>query len=774
MEEREAKEDTFMTSYDYIGKRLRKKDAREKITGRAIYGQDLVLPRMLHGKILYSMYPHARILSIDTSKAKQVPGVRVVLTGEDIPDTRIGFIKDNRPIKKGVVRWTGDEVAAVAAESEEAAEEAIELIEVEYEELPAVFTPEEALSPDAPILHEGLKSNRIDEICRTYEKGDIKKGFAESDIIVEETYHLPHISHCTMGTYFCAAHFDASGRLTVWSPTQVPFILQREIASAMRMSGSNVRILQPTIGGAFGKALDIYPFETICVLLAQKARRPVKIVFTREEEFSVACKRQAARITLKQGATKDGKLMARKVDIVMNAGAYVSWGPLSSWTMVQTFGSFYEVPHIHFLCEPVYTNMPICGAMRGYGNPQAHFALESQMDMLAEELGMDAIEFRKINANEAFKTTEQGIGITSCGYIECLDAASEGIGWKEKRGKSHSPTSGKVRGIGLAGMWHVGGGSRIYHSDGCGAIVRIDDFGNVILSTGSSEIGQGSDVSQCQIVAEVLGVPYDRVTLVNNDTDVTPWDVGSHASRTTFIGGKAAIFAARDARSQLLKAAGELLEISPEDLEIQEGIIYPKGSPSQGIPYEKVVRRKHFQSGGDLINGKGFYDPPTTLLSREDSKGNVSAAYTFAGQAVEVEVDMETGQVQVINASVAHDIGKIINPMGLEGQIEGGVVMGLGYALYEENEIEDGRVINPNYADYHLPTSLDSPPVQLRMVETDDPEGPFGAKGIGECPAIALAPAIANAIYDAIGVRVYSLPITPEKVYREILKKNRA
>jgi xanthine dehydrogenase molybdenum-binding subunit len=375
MRGREAKEDTFMTSYDYIGKRLRKKDAREKITGRAIYGQDL-----------YSMYPHARILSIDTSKAKRVPGVRVVLTGEDIPDTRIGFIKDNYPIKKGVVRWTGDEVAAVAAESEEAAEEAIELIEVEYEEL----------SPDAPILHEGLKSNRIDEICRTYEKGDIKKGFAESDIIVEETYHLPHISHCTMGTYFCAAHFDASGRLTVWSPTQVPFILQREIASAMRMSGSNVRILQPTIGGAFGKALDIYPFETICVLLAQKARRPVKIVFTREEEFSVACKRQAARITLKQGATKDGKLMARKVDIVMNAGAYVSWGPLSSWTMVQTFGSFYEVPHIHFLCEPVYTNMPICGAMRGYGNPQAHFALESQMDTLAEELGMDAIEFRKI------------------------------------------------------------------------------------------------------------------------------------------------------------------------------------------------------------------------------------------------------------------------------------------------------------------------------------------------------------------------------------------
>jgi xanthine dehydrogenase molybdenum-binding subunit len=760
-----------MTSLNYIGKRLRKKDGREKVTGRAIYGQDLVLPRMLCGKILYSMYPHAKIRSIDTSKAKRVPGVRVILTGNDIPDIRIGFIKDNMPIKKEIVRWAGDEIAAVAAESEEAAEEALALIEVDYEELPAVFTPEEALAEGAPILHEGRKSNRIDEICRTYRKGDIEEGFAKSDIVLEETYHLQHMQHCTMGTYFCAASFDASGRLNVWSPTQVPFILQRDIASAMGINGRDIRILQPTIGGAFGKALDMYAFEVVTVLLAQKAGRPVKIVFTREEEFSIACKRQAAQITLKHGVTKDGKLMARKVDILMNAGAYVSWGPLSSWTMVQTFGSFYEVPHIDFLCTPVYTNMPICGSMRGYGNPQAHFALESQMDMLAEELGMDAVEFRKINANEPYKTTEQGIGITSCGYIECLDAASEGIGWKEKRGKQASAAPHKVRGIGLAGMWHVGGGSRIYRSDGCGAIVKIDDFGNVFLLTGASEIGQGSDTSLCQIVADVLGVPYDRISLVNNDTDVTPWDVGCHASRTTFIGGKAALFAARDARNQLLEAAGEIFEILPADLDIYDGVIFPKDAPSKGMPFEKVVRRKHFQSGGDLIIGKGFYDPPTTLLSPEDSHGNVSAAYTFAGQAVEIEVDTETGQVEVLNASVAHDIGKIINPVGLEGQIEGGAVMGLGYALFEESEIEEGRVINPTFADYHLPTSLDAPPLQIKMVETDDPEGPFGAKGIGECASIALAPAIANAIYDAVGVRVYSLPMTPEKVYQAIIKK---
>jgi xanthine dehydrogenase molybdenum-binding subunit len=762
-----------MTSLNSIGKRLRKKDGREKVTGRAIYGQDLVLPRMLCGKILYSQYPHAKIHSVDTSKAKRVPGVRVILTGDDIPDIRIGFIKDNMPINKGIVRWAGDEIAAVAAESEEAAEEALGLIEVDYEELPAVFTPEEALAEGAPILHQGRQSNRIDEICRTYRQGDIEEGFAKSDIVLEETYHLQHMQHCTMGTYFCAASFDASGRLTVWSPTQVPFILQRDIADAMGINGRDIRILQPTIGGAFGKALDMYSFEVITVLLAQKAGRPVKIVFTREEEFSVACKRQAARITLAHGVTKDGKLMARKVDILMNAGAYVSWGPLSSWTMVQTFGSFYEVPHIDFLCTPVYTNMPICGSMRGYGNPQAHFALESQMDMLAEELGMDAVEFRKINANEPYKTTEQGIGITSCGYIECLDAAAEGIGWKEKRGKQASPEPNKVRGIGLAGMWHVGGGSRIYRSDGCGAIVKIDDFGNVFLLTGASEIGQGSDTSLCQIVADTLGVPYDRISLVNNDTDITPWDVGCHASRTTFIGGNAALIAARDARNQLLEAASEVFEVSPGDLDIYDGVIFPKDAPSKGMPFEKVIRRKHFQSGGDLIIGKGFYDPPTTLLSPKDSHGNVSAAYTFAGQAVEVEVDTETGQVEVINASVAHDIGKIINPVGLEGQIEGGVVMGLGYALFEESEIEEGRVINPTFADYHLSTSLDAPPLQIKMVETDDPEGPFGAKGIGECASIALAPAIANAVYDAVGVRLYSLPMTPQKVYQAIIKKKK-
>jgi len=762
-----------MTSLNSIGKRLRKKDGREKVTGRAIYGQDLVLPRMLCGKILYSQYPHAKIHSVDTSKAKRVPGVRVILTGDDIPDIRIGFIKDNMPINKGIVRWAGDEIAAVAAESEEAAEEALGLIEVDYEELPAVFTPEEALAEGAPILHQGRKSNRIDEICRTYRQGDIEEGLAKSDIVLEETYHLQHMQHCTMGTYFCAASFDASGRLTVWSPTQVPFILQRDIADAMGINGRDIRILQPTIGGAFGKALDMYSFEVITVLLAQKAGRPVKIVFTREEEFSVACKRQAARITLTHGVTKDGKLMARKVDILMNAGAYVSWGPLSSWTMVQTFGSFYEVPHIDFLCTPVYTNMPICGSMRGYGNPQAHFALESQMDMLAEELGMDAVEFRKINANEPYKTTEQGIGITSCGYIECLDAAAEGIGWKQKRGKQASPVPNKVRGIGLAGMWHVGGGSRIYRSDGCGAIVKIDDFGNVFLLTGASEIGQGSDTSLCQIVADTLGVPYDRISLVNNDTDITPWDVGCHASRTTFIGGNAALIAARDARNQLLEAASEVFEISPGDLDIYDGVIFPKDAPSKGMPFEKVIRRKHFQSGGDLIIGKGFYDPPTTLLSPNDSHGNVSAAYTFAGQAVEVEVDTETGQVAVINASVAHDIGKIINPVGLEGQIEGGVVMGLGYALFEESEIEEGRVINPTFADYHLSTSLDAPPLQIKMVETDDPEGPFGAKGIGECASIALAPAIANAVYDAVGVRLYSLPMTPQKVYQAIIKKKK-
>ncbi|MBM3303421.1 MAG: molybdopterin-dependent oxidoreductase, partial [Deltaproteobacteria bacterium] len=334
--------------------------------------------------------------------------------------------------------------------------------------------------------------------------------------------------------------------------------------------------------------------------------------------------------------------------------------------------------------------------------PQAHFALESQMDCLAEALNMDPTEFRKLNGNDPFVTTPQRITITSCGFNECLDGAVEKIGWKEKRGKRISPAPNKVRGVGLAGMWHVGGGSRIYNSDGAGAIVKIDDFGCVTLFTGASELGQGSDTGLAIIVSEVLGVPVENVTLVNNDTDATPWDVGSHASRTMFICGKAAKLAAEQARAQLFETASQMLEASPDDLVAENGMVFVKGVPSKGIAYDKIVRARHFRSQGDLIIGKAFYDPATTLLSSKDSCGNVSAAYTFAAQAVEVEVDTETGHVSVVDAAAVHDVGKVINPMGLEGQIEGGMVMGIGYGLFEEIIVEEGRVKNPTLMDYHV------------------------------------------------------------------------
>ena len=760
-----------MDSYNYIGTRARKKDGRDKVTGRAIYCQDLVLPRMLHGKILYSLYPHAKILAVRTEKARKVPGVRTILTGEDIPHVPIGFIGDNVPLKKGKVRATSDEVAAVAAETREAAEEALDLIEVEYEELPMVMDAEEALEEGSPLVHDNRESNRIDEIARIFRTGNLDAGFAESEIVLEQTFHLQYVSHVCMGASYAAAAFDSSGRLTVWSNTQVPFILQKDLSRALGISGRDIKIVQPIIGGGFGKALDMYPHEVIAVLLAKESRRPVSIAFDREEELAAAPKRQPAKIVLKQGVAKDGTLRARKVDILLNAGAYVSWGPLSSWTMVQTFGSFYKVPNIEFRATPVYTNGPVCSAMRGYGNPQAHFALESQMDCLAEELRMDPIEFRKLNGNDPFVTTAQGIKITSCGFKECLDRAVEMIGWKEKRGQKASPAPNKVRGVGLAGMWHVGGGSRIYNSDGAGAIVKIDDFGCVTLFTGASELGQGSDTGLSLIVSEVLGVPIENVTLVNDDTDTTPWDVGSHASRTMFICGQAAKLAAEDARAQLFGTASEMLEAAPEDLVAEHGMVFVRGAPSRGIPYEKVVRSRHFRSQGDIVIGKGFYDPGTTLLSAKDSCGNVSAAYTFAAQAVEVEVDTETGRVSVVDAAAVHDVGKVINPMGLEGQIEGGMVMGMGYGLFEEIVVEDGRVTNPSFLDYHVCTSLDVPPIKVGTVETNDPEGPYGLKGVGECAAIAVAPAIANAIYDAVGVRVCSLPITPQKVYDKLKEK---
>lgn len=774
-----------MSEFSYIGKRIPKPDAIPKAVGQIVYGHDIKLPHMLYGKILRSPLPHARIVHIDTSQAQRLPGVKAVITASDMPSRRFGFARDRIPLKGDKVRRYGDEVAAVAAVDEDTAEEALECIRVEYDSLPALFDPEAALQPGAPLIHEDRENNLYRH--QEYVHGQPDQALGQADVVVEDFFQVSYAQPAPLETSFCLAAFNQTGKLTVWSTTQIPFQLQRELSEVLGLPGGDIRIMQPAIGGGFGRGLDMYAFEPICVWLARVSGCPVRIAFTRQEEFSVSEARQPMRIWCRSGAMRDGRLWVRDAKILLDNGAYVSWGVVTTLVFMETFGSFYQVPHVRVISDSVYTNNPITGAMRGFGNPQSTFAVEVQMDRLAEAIGMDPLEFRLHNANQPFTETPQGIKITSCGVSECLQQAAARIDWQSRRGVAAHPdhpgnlkqpqretdASGiRVRGIGLAATMNVGGGARIYRSDGCGCIVKVDDFGRVTVLTGATEIGQGSDVVIAQIVGEELGLPPQEIAVVNDDTAVTPWDVGVHASRTTFIAGKAALLAARDVKAQILETTETLLEVSADDLELRDGYVMVRGVPEKRVAFDRVVRARHFRPGGQLIVSHGWYDPNTEMVGA-DGKGNLSAAYGFGAQAVEVEVDTETGRVQVVRVVSVHDVGRAINPMYVEGQIEGGTVMGLGYALSEELQVREGRVMNLTPFDYRMLTIRDAPTIETVIVETHDPEGPFGAKGVGEMGGNPTAAAVANAVYDAIGVRMNRLPITPESVLRALREGGR-
>jgi CO/xanthine dehydrogenase Mo-binding subunit len=756
-----------MEELQIVGQRIPKIDAIDKVTGRAKYIQDLKVPGMLHGKILYSKYAHAKIVHIDTSKAEKLPGVRAILTGDQIPPLKFGFFKDNAPLKTGKVRSYRDEVAAVAAIDPEIAQEALDLIEVTYSPLPAVFDPEEAMKEGAPLVHEGNKTNVLKLpwklIC-----GDVEEARKTSDFVAQDRFKVTWVTHCCMGTSGCIADFDLRNNLTLHSTTQIPSLAQKdfmEFLKGLGLKDSKVRIIQTSIGGGFGSKLDTYAFEYLAILLAQKTRQPVKILFDRKEEFLATSTRQPAIIEIAQGCTKEGKLTFRDITMILDNGAYTSWGATTPSVMMMPISSLYKVPNVRYIAKCIYTNNTYSQAMRGYGNPQATFAIESQIDILANQAGIDPYEFRLINCNEPGEITPQGFKITTCGLRECLEAVSQELGWKEKKGQ------GKKRGVGLASLIHVGGGARVYKSDGCGTIIKMDDFGWVDVITGATEIGQGSDTVIAQIVAEELGVRIEDVNIINNDTDVCPWDVGVHASRTTFVAGNAARGAAQKIKEQIFALAAPALEASTKDLELKDRKVCVKGSPDRFLTLEKVLRKAHYSNQGQMLMADYFYDPVNENLDR-DFKGNLSMAYAYGAHGVEVEVDEETGKVKILNYVAAHDVGRAINPMLLEGQVYGGVTMGVGYALTEQLILHKGEVMNPNFRDYKLLTCKDRVPIKTIVVETDDANGPFGAKGIGEPGCVPTAPAIANAIFDAIGVRINDLPITPEKIVAALKQKN--
>jgi xanthine dehydrogenase molybdenum-binding subunit len=744
-----------------VGQRLPKRDAPAKVTGRAEYGHDLARPGMLHGAILRSPHAHARLLHLDVSGAARLPGVCAVLTAADVPARAFGFAREGTVLKGPRVCRVGDEVAAVAAATPDLAAEALRRIVTRYELLPAVFDPQEALSLSAPLVHPEHGTNLYRHA--EYGHGNAAAAVAECDVVVEDTFELPCVSLAPLEPAFCLAEFDPSGDLLFYSTTQAPYQLQHALGQALGLPASQVRILQTTIGGAFGRGLDTYAFEAIAALLARASGRPVRLALDRREEFLASPLRQPVRLRLRSGARRDGGLWLREAHAMLDIGAYASLGVMTPAVMAEAVGSLYRVPHARFAVDLVYTHNPMTGAMRGFGGPQATFAVEAHMDRLAAALALDPVAFRRQNANQPGDVTPQGLRFSTCGLERCLALAGD---WVAARRLEREPARPRTaRGLGVAAALNVGGGARMFRSDGSGAMVKVDDYGRVTLLTGATDMGQGTDVALAQIVAEAVGVEAGAVTVVNGDTATAPWDVGAHASRTVFVAGQAALRAATEARQQILETAGELLEAAPEDLVARRGQVFVRGAPDRSVALDKAVRARHFRPDGRIVLGQGWYDPPNEAVD-EHLRGNLSATYSFCAQAADIEVDLDTGRVRVLRLFAAADIGQPINPMLVEGQLQGSICMGLGYALTEQAFVAYGRILNDSLRESGLLTALDMPAIELHLLGEPDPLGPYGAKGAGELGILPVAPAIANAIFDAVGVRLSVLPLSPERVWQ--------
>ena len=747
------------TRFSTIGTNVSKIDAIDKVTGKAVYGHDLKVPGMLHGKILRSRYPHALIRRIDTSKAEKLPGVVSVITAKNTACLPIGFMKDHPVLKGDKVRSLRDEIAAVAAVSEEAAEEACRLISVTYEPLPAVFDPFDAMKSDAPQIHAYAPRNRVPHKYE-FATGNADKVLDKSEFLVEGTYRTSYVTHCCMEPSFALASFDGNGKLTMWSTTQIPYLMQNLLSRCLAIPGHDIRILQTAIGGAFGSKLDVYPYEVIAALLARASNRPVRILYTREEEFACAPTRQPMVIRMVTGCDKEGLLTARKCEATLDAGAYTSWGVTTPHIMLIGISSLYKVQNIYFRARSIYTNNPYAGAFRGYGNPQGTFANEQQMDELAFKVGIDPVTFRMLNANSPNSITPQKFKVTTCGLRECLEKAASQIVFDKKKDK--------WEGVGIASMMHVGGGGRVYRSDGCGVIIKLDDFGKAVIITGATEIGTGSDTAMAMIASEELGIPMEKVSVVNNDTETGPWDVGIHASRTTFIAGNAVIKACRKLKARLARFAAPMLACPVEKVEFRGGHARCSGDATKKVAIDRIIRSAHYRENGTVFVESAFYDPPNEFQAK-DMTGNISATYSFAAHAARVKVDPGTGRVKVLKFVAVHDAGRVINPSGLDGQIHGAIQQGLGYALTENLQVEKGRTLNPSFLDYKMFTFMDMPKdIEVHYVETNDPAGPYGAKGVSEAGLIPIPAAVANAVADATGARIHSLPISPEKILAAI------
>jgi CO/xanthine dehydrogenase Mo-binding subunit len=756
--------------YRIIGKPLPRHDAWDKAFGKTRYADDFDMPGMLYGKVLRSAYPAANILSIDTTEAKKLPGVETVLTAEDVPNnetvTRFGqthqvggFEGLYRVLADKKVRSMGDAVALVAAWTEEIAEEALRLIKVNFEPLPGVFDPVEAMRPEAYKVGES-ESNVI--CSYKVRKGNVEEGFARSDVVVENTYHVPHVEHAFMEPESGTAWIDEDGVITIRVSTQVMEHF-RGVADVLGIPHNKVRVIVPMVGGGFGSKEDI-TVETFVALLASKTKKPVKMTFTREESIRATSKRHPYVMKYRTGATKDGKLMAMEAEIISDAGAHVYLSPwVLLYSTVDATGP-YDIEHVKVDAHTVLTNNTFASANRGFGGPQVCFAYESQMDELAKRLGMTPLELRR--KNYLHKGGALATGQVLEYAVETEQTATKAM---EAMGEPSKPTSPSERiGRGLAsGMLSYG--RMVFLHDTSRSFVSIEMDGSVTVKCGVQDIGGGQASSIASIAAEVLGVSMKDVSTFIGDTALTPLAGTTTATRMLYMSGNATLKAAVEVRKNLLGKAAQLLEADAEDLILKDRKIYVKGVPGNALALDKVVKACA-ADGIPLYHVAQFNAPFRELIDFKTGQGQVFPDFTFGSHAVEVAVDLETGKVRVLKLISCFDVGQAINPLSAEGQLEGGAIYGLGYALTEKVILDRGLTLTPSFSEYLIHTAMDAPDVQTIMIESGDGAGPFGAKGVGEPSCVPIAPAVVNAVCDAIGVRIFDLPLTPEKILKALKK----
>ena len=762
-----------MADYRFIGKSIPRVDAREKVTGEAVYSSDIHLPGMIVGKCKRSPHPFARILTIDCQKARRLRGVHAVITARDVAQFPYGeYADDQLPLCDSYAHYAGDEVAAVAAASAEAAEEALDLIAVEYEILGPVFNLEEAIAPGAPAVHPELKAVKQNIAYQIdLSRGEGAAGFEQADLILEERFETQAMHQAYLQTRDCVAAWHGEN-LTLWAVLQSPFRMRLPLARSLGIPEEQIRVIPCSVGGGFGNnALRLWP---ISALLAKVAGRPVKMVLSRFEDFISGRPLVSEIIQLRMGFKRDGTIVAKKMDILADAGAYTGSCRGVVSVSASRADNLYHIPHIQTCAKLVYTNTVPRGSLRGYGTQTTTFALESMVDMAAKELGISPEEIRLKNAVQEGDTSVHGLVFNSCGFRQTIALAAEKSDWKEKRRKK--PEGKKKYGIGMACAIHVAGNRNVVKLyDGSSATVNLDKTGKIRVLSGELDIGQGSETVFAQIVAEEFGVSPEDIRVLPVDTEVSPFALGTFGDRITVLGGQAVKMAAADAKAQFLKMAAEILEANPADLEIREGKIFVIGSPKPLAGMKEVAQEVVFRRGGQPVIGQGNYTVPdfVVLSDAQTQYGNYSIAYTFLTQIAEVLVDPETGKVEVLDVWSAVDLGKAINPKSCEAQIEGGVMMGAGFALSEAYSFIEGKILNPNFHDYKIPSFTDLPRIHSFFVETIDPHTPYGAKSVGEAIGDPTAAAIANAVYDAVGVRLRCLPLVPERVLGAMKNRRR-